>query len=260
MIDIGANLTNNAFASDVDEVIARARVAGIEQMIVTGTNVVSSRAAVALCERYPTQLWCTAGVHPHDSAGAEGDWLTELETLAGERSVRAIGETGLDFNRNYSPQPAQRAAFRAQLELAARVALPVFVHDRDSEGAVAAALAEHRDTLRDVIVHCFTGTAAELDRYLDLDCHIGITGWICDERRGTQLAGIVGRIPDNRLLIETDAPYLLPRTIQPRPKTHRNEPANLVWVVRELAMRRGQTAEHVQECTAANARRVFKLD
>jgi TatD DNase family protein len=260
MIDIGANLTNHAFASDVDDVIARARAAGIEQMIVTGTNVANSRAALALCARYPKRLWCTAGVHPHDAAGAEGNWLGELETLAADARVRAIGETGLDFNRNYSPQPAQRAAFRAQLELAVRVGLPAFVHDRDSAGEVAAVLTEHRGALRAVIVHCFTGTAAELDRYLDLDCHIGITGWICDERRGTQLAEIVGRIPDNRLLIETDAPYLLPRTIEPRPKTHRNEPANLVWVARELATRRGQTVEQVQACTIANARRVFALD
>jgi TatD DNase family protein len=244
----------------VDEVIARASAAGVEPLIVTGTNVANSRAAITLCERAPKQLWCTAGVHPHDAAAVQGDWLAELETLAQAEHVRAIGETGLDFNRNYSPQSTQHTVFHSQLELAARVGLPVFVHDRDSGGAVATHLAEHRSRLCAVIVHCFTGTAAELDRYLDLDCHIGITGWICDERRGTELAGIAKRIPDNRLLIESDAPYLLPRTIRPRPRTHRNEPANLVWVARALASARGQTVEHVDACTTANARRVFELD
>jgi TatD DNase family protein len=184
----------------------------------------------------------------------------DLEALASSDCVRAIGETGLDFNRNYSPQSDQRAVFRAQLELAARHGLPVFVHDRDSGGAVASHLTERRDALRAVIVHCFTGTAAELDRYLELDCHIGITGWICDERRGTQLAAIAGRIPDNRLLIESDAPYLLPRTIRPRPRSHRNEPANLPWVARALAAVRGQSLQHICDCTTANARRVFDID
>jgi TatD DNase family protein len=260
MIDIGVNLTHRAFASDAGEVIARANAAGVAPMIVTGTSVASSRAAVALCEQYPQRLWCTAGVHPHDAAAVESDWLTDLETLARSKCVRAIGETGLDFNRNYSPQSDQHTVFHAQLELATRLGLPVFVHDRDSAGAVAAHLTEQRDALRGVIVHCFTGTAAELNRYLDLDCYIGITGWICDERRGTQLAEIAQRIPDNRLLIESDAPYLLPRTIQPRPRTHRNEPANLVWVANALAAARGQTVEHICECTTDNARRVFEID
>lgn len=260
MIDIGVNLTNHTFAADLDAVIARARAADVGPMIVTGTSVASSRAAVALCERYPMLLWCTAGVHPHDAAMVVGDWLADLETLAHAKCVRAIGETGLDFNRNYSPQSDQHTVFRAQLELAARLRLPVFVHDRDSAGAVASHLTEQRSALRAVIVHCFTGTAAELDRYLELDCYVGITGWICDERRGTELAAIAARIPDDRLLIESDAPYLLPRTIQPRPRVHRNEPANLVWVARALAAARGQSLDHICQCTTANARHVFARD
>lgn len=259
MIDIGVNLTNQAFAADLDEVIARAQSQRVDPLIVTGTNIASSRAAVALCKRYPGRLWCTAGVHPHDAATAAGDWLAELEALAQATAVRAIGETGLDFNRNYSPPADQHSVFRAQLELAARVRLPVFVHDRDSGGEVARHLSEHRASLAAVIMHCFTGTAAELDRYLDLDCYIGITGWICDERRGTTLAAIAAQIPDDRLLIESDAPYLLPRTIQPRPRTRRNEPANLVWVARALATARGQSFEHVCESTTVNARRVFEI-
>ena len=137
--------------------------------------------------------------------------------------------------------------------------MPVFVHDRDSGDAVGEHLARHRGALRDVVVHCFTGNAAQLRQYLDLDCHIGITGWICDERRGAELNALAVRIPDDRLLIETDSPYLQPRSMTPRASTRRNEPANLIWIARRLAQVRGQSIEHVTRVTTANARRVFAL-
>ncbi len=240
--------------------IRRAIDGGVERIIVTGTDLASSEAAVALCASYTPHLYCTVGVHPHDSASVPVDWIDRLAKLAANSAVRAIGETGLDFNRNYSPQPAQRDVFDAQLTLAARLQLPVFVHDRDSNGAVAEALARDRPALRDVVVHCFTGTEADLHRYLDLGCHIGITGWVCDERRGSALKQLVPQIPDDRLLIETDAPFLLPRTMTPRPKSRRNEPGYLAWVARTVAEARGQTMEVVNEITHSNARRVFALD
>ncbi len=259
MIDIGANLTNAAFDSDLDAVIRRATDSGVERIIVTGTDLSSSHAAVALCTQHAPHLYCTVGVHPHDAGTVADGWLDGLERLASNPFVRAIGETGLDFNRNYSPQDAQRAVFEAQLELAARLRLPIFVHDRDTDGAVADALGQYRDRLGDIVVHCFTGSPADLRRYLDLDCHIGITGWICDERRGLELQKLVPQIPDARLLIETDAPFLLPRTLAPRPKSRRNEPANLIWVARMVAQLRGQTVEHIRAMTTANATRVFAL-
>jgi TatD DNase family protein len=260
LIDIGANLTHPAFAEDLDAVLRRAIDGSVERIIATGTDLASSEAAVALCAAHQPHLYCTVGIHPHDAAAAPAAWLERLEILARNRAVRAIGETGLDFNRNYSPQPAQRAVFDAQLALAVRLQLPVFVHDRDSNGAVADALARHRAALRDVVVHCFTGSEADLLRYIDLGCHIGITGWICDERRGSALKQLVARIPDDRLLIETDATFLLPRTMSPRPKNRRNEPAYLIWVARAVAEARGQTVEAVGALTRANARRVFALD
>ena len=259
MIDIGANLTNSAFAADLDAVLDRAADAGVERIIVTGTDVGSSAAAVDLCARYSPRLYCTVGVHPHHAANASGAWLDEIERLAGSPFVRAIGETGRDFNRNYSPRTEQHTVFDAQLDLAARVRLPVFVHDRDAGTAVAAHLERHHD-LRDVVIHCFTGDESQLRRYLELGCHIGITGWICDERRGGELQALVAHIPDDRLLIETDAPYLLPRTIAPRPKSRRNEPANIGWIARTIAHARGQSVEHVRVVTTSNARRVFALD
>ena len=259
MIDIGANLTNSAFDHDIDAVLERAVHAGVERIIVTGTDLESSAAAVDLCALHDPHLYCTVGVHPHDAANATGSWLDRLERLARSPFVCAIGETGLDFNRNYSPSPTQHAAFDAQLALASRLALPVFVHDRDTGPAVAEHIERHRANLRDVVVHCFTGDGAQLARYLELDCHIGITGWICDERRGAQLESLVGQIPDEKLLIETDAPYLMPRTMTPRPKTRRNEPGNLIWIARTIAQAKGQSIEHVCNVTTENARRVFAL-
>ena len=260
MIDIGANLTNRAFAGDLDAVLERAWASGVERIVVTGTDVDTSERAIALCAHDPSRLFCTVGVHPHDAAHMREDWLGALERLSRNACVRAIGECGLDFNRNYSPHDAQRRVFDAQLALAGRLGLPVFVHERDAGAVVAEHLARHRATLHDAIVHCFTGDAATLQNYLDLDCHIGITGWICDERRGLELAAIAPRIPDDRLLIETDAPFLLPRTLAPRPANRRNEPAYLIWVARRLAEVRRQTVEHVCAVTAANARRVFAID
>ena len=260
MIDIGANLTNRAFADDLDAVLERAWSSGVEHIVITGTDVASSERAVELCAHNPERLSCTVGVHPHDAATVADGWIDALERTSHADCVRAIGECGLDFNRNYSPHDVQRRVFDAQLEVAARLGLPVFVHDRDSGTAVGDRLARHRARLRDAIVHCFTGNAPTLERYLDLDCYVGITGWICDERRGTELASIVGRIPDDRLLLETDAPFLLPRTISPKPTTRRNEPGNLIWIARTVAEARGQTVGHVQDITTANARRVFALD
>ena len=240
--------------------LGRAIDADVERIIVTGTDLESSEAAVVLCAKHAPHLYCTVGIHPHDAAAAIAEWPDRLQELARNRAVCAIGETGLDFNRNYSPQPVQRTVFDAQLALAVRLRLPVFVHDRDTEGAVADAIARHRNGLRDVVVHCFTGSDADLQRYLDLDCHIGITGWICDERRGAALNQLVSRIPNERLLIETDAPFLLPRTLSPRPKSRRNEPAYLIWVARAVAEARGQTVDEIRAITRANARRVFALD
>ena len=259
MIDIGANLTNRAFADDLDAVLERAWVSGIERIVVTGTDVDASERAIELCANHPSRLFCTVGVHPHDASHVQEDWLDALERLSRNACVRAIGECGLDFNRNYSPHDVQRCVFDAQLTLAGRLGLPVFVHDRDAGAAVLEHLGGHRATLRDAIVHCFTGDAATLQNYLKLDCHIGVAGWICDERRGLELASIAPRIPDDRLLIETDAPFLLPRTMAGPPAHRRNEPAYLIWVARRLAEVRNQTVEHVRAVTAANARRVFGI-
>jgi TatD DNase family protein len=197
-------------------------------------------------------------LHPHHATDWSDALAEEIRELASDPAVVSLGECGLDYNRNYSPHAAQRAAFIAQLELAAELKQPLFLHQRDAHGDFIAILREYRKNLREICVHCFTDTRAALDDYLALDCHIGITGWICDERRGRDLYENSRAIPDDRLMIETDAPYLLPRTA-PKASERRNEPAFLPYVVRALAEARGATVEHIAQITSANARRCFRL-
>lgn len=259
MIDIGVNLTNAAFDKDREAVVQRAKAAGVAAMVVTGTSIAATRAALALADP-SAGLFATAGIHPHDAAKASGDWLGELAALAAHPAVVAIGEAGLDFHRNYSPAADQRRVFRAQVELAAASGKPLFVHDRDSGGETRAILADYAGALNGCVIHCFTGSAADLAAYLDAGYSIGITGWICDERRGGELARLAPRIPAERLLIETDAPYLLPRTLRPRPPSGRNEPAFLPQVAARLAACRGEDAAALAELTHRNAQRFFSLD
>jgi TatD DNase family protein len=263
VIDIGVNLTNAAFRDDCAGVIARASTAGIARMVVTGTSLTDSRAAIDLCRRWPERLVCTAGIHPHDAARVPLDWRQQLEDMLTDAAVRAVGETGLDFNRNFAPRDAQLALFHAQIEMAIRARKPLFVHDRDTRGTTADVLAEHRAALNAagiaVVIHCFTGSAAELARYLADGFAIGITGWVCDERRGRELQELVPEIPDDRLMIETDAPFLTPRTMPRALRARRNEPANLVWIARMLAELRGQSQQQVERITSANAARFFGL-
>ena len=257
LVDIGANLTDRNFAKDRADVIERSVAAGVAQMIVTGVNVAKSRAALALADG--RRLFATAGIHPHDADSAEPGWEGAIRELAEDRRVVAIGETGLDFHRNYSPPDVQRTVFRHQIALAVDLDLPLFVHDRDSGGTTRALLRERKGELNRCVIHCFTGTAADLAAYLDDGWHIGITGWVCDERRGVELQRLVANIPRQRLMLETDAPWLLPRTMSPRPPSRRNEPAFLPWVAGKVAECRGESTEEVAAYTSANARRFFGL-
>jgi TatD DNase family protein len=259
LIDIGVNLTHRRFADDRDAVIARALAAGVRAMIVTGTSARANREARALAAARPGVLWSTAGIHPHQAREATSAALEELRDLARHPAVRAIGECGLDFDRMFSSREDQERAFAQQLALAAELGLPVFLHERAAHGRFAAILAEHRPRLRGAVVHCFTGTAAELDAYLALEVHIGITGWICDERRGIPLRALIPRIPRDRLMIETDAPFLLPRDLAPRPASGRNEPSFLPQVLTAVARAAGRSVERVAEDTSRTARAFFGL-
>ncbi len=248
-IDIGVNLTNRSLNRDLDGVIGRAMAAGVQQMVVTGTSIDDSAEAIELCHLYPERLVCTAGIHPHHASEWTNDTIRMIRAFCENSCVRAIGETGLDFNRNYSTAEDQINAFHQQLELAISLEKPVFTHQRDAHDAFIDILREYRSQLSQVVVHCFTDSRAALLDYLELDCHIGITGWVCDERRGLELQQMVDLIPDNRLMVETDSPYLLPRDLPERPKIRINEPVNLPHIVNSIARHQGKPAEQLAgEC------------
>lgn len=260
LIDIGVNLGHDSFDRDRAAVLAAALNAGVRRMVITGTSVASSTKAARLAAGMPTVLYSTAGVHPHDASGFADTSCAELQALATQPQVVAIGETGLDFHRDFSPRPLQERAFAEQLQLAAHTALPVFLHQREAHSRFLALLREQRDALVRGVVHCFTGTREELYEYLDLDMYIGITGWVCDERRGLPVQELLADIPPSRLLLETDAPYLLPRNMKPKPRERRNEPAYLVWVLAQVAACLGRPAAAIAAETTRNAEEFFGLD
>jgi TatD DNase family protein len=259
LIDIGANLTHESFRQDLDEVLARARAHGVGRMIVTGASREGSEEALTLARAGDGRLFATAGVHPHHAVDYDDATDVRLRQLATEPEVRAVGETGLDYNRNYSPRDVQRVVFERQLEIAVEVGKPLFLHQRDAHHDFFAILKRYRHRVPAAVVHCFTDTEDALRDYLDLDCHIGITGWICDERRGAHLREMVKLIPTNRLMLETDAPYLLPRTIRPMPKDRRNEPMYLAHIRDEVARDRGESREALTESSVRTTEAFFGI-
>ena len=259
LVDIGANLAHDSFDDDRDEVLRRAASAGVSRIVVTGSSDESNRKAASLVQNHPGVLYSTAGVHPHHASDYSDESDALIRKLAADRSVVAVGECGLDYFRNFSPREAQLEAFQAQLDIAAETGLPVFLHQRDAHDDFVELLEPMLPKLSRAVAHCFTGEHESLREYLAMGLYIGVTGWICDERRGTHLKEIVPIVPDDRLMIETDAPYLMPRTIQPKPRTRRNEPMYLTEVLRAVASARGQTEEHVARVTTENAIRFFGL-
>ncbi|MCF7223588.1 TatD family hydrolase [Marilutibacter chinensis] len=249
LIDIGANLTHDSFDHDRDAVMQRARAAGVVQMVVTGASREHSPKALALAQAHPGELFATAGVHPHHASEYTAECDAEMRALLAHDEVVAVGECGLDYFRDFSPRPAQRRAFEMQLQTAADTGKPLFLHQRDAHDDFVAIMRNFEGRLGRAVVHCFTGSREELFDYLDRDWHVGITGWLCDERRGLHLRELVRSIPAGRLMIETDAPYLLPRTVKPAPSHRRNEPMYLAHIVEELARDRGEDIA----TTAANA-------
>lgn len=258
LIDIGANLAHESFDRDRDAVIERAFAAGVLQILVTGSSLESTQGAIALARRYPRQLFATSGVHPHHAADWNLPLADAIAAAAQEKEVVAVGECGLDYYRDLSPRPAQRAAFEAQLAIAQDLRKPVFLHQREAHEDFIAVLRAAGKALRGV-AHCFTGDCEQMLAYLDLGLHIGITGWLCDERRGAHLVPLMREIPAERLLIETDAPYLLPRDLRTFPPTRRNEPQWLPHVAARIAEARGESLERLAESSTRAARALFDL-
>lgn len=263
MFDIGVNLTSRQLIDDAPALLERAMAAGVAGVAITGTSAVESEQAASLCETlqagFPGIICSTAGVHPHHASEWNDQVNEQILQLAELSQVVAIGETGLDFNRNFSSPEDQLFAFEAQLKIAAQTGLPVFLHERDAFAQQIELLRKYRDKISGGVAHCFTGSRDQLQAYLELDLYIGVTGWVCDERRGQELAALVPEIPLDKLLIETDAPWLMPRNIQPKPTSKVNEPAYLGWISREIA-RLCQVSElEIREQTFKNALGLFRI-
>ncbi len=265
LVDIAGNLTNKAFRDDLEPVLERAGAAGVATIVVAGVSTATSRRGCEMSAAPPRaahaipRLVATAGIHPHHASEASPRVLAEIAELVAHDHVVAVGECGLDYNRNFSPRPDQRRAFEAQLEIASETKKPVYLHERDAHEDFTTILERWRPKLAGGVVHCFTGDRRTLEHYLAMDLHIGFTGWLCDERRGTHLRELVGLVPRGRLMVETDCPYILPRDMQPKPSSGRNEPAFVAHVARAVAVHRGESFEELAAHSTETARVFFGL-
>lgn len=270
-VDIGVNLGKKDFP-DPEVILQDALKHNVTRFIVTGCSVPRSEEAWRFTQRYPRQVYSTAGVHPHNAKSCNAKTLDELRALLKHREVVAVGECGLDYDRNFSPPHVQRRWFEEQLKLAVETQKPVFLHEREAFQDFHRILSKYAGQLKGMCVHCFTGGQRELEAYLALGCYIGITGWVTDDKRGAELQRVIPLIPRERLLIETDAPFLLPKNIPPnllgsdssggRP---RNKPKYLPFVAQRIAEIYTRSGDRCSQGDIANittntAISLFELD
>lgn len=259
MIDIGLNLTEDQFEGRERDVLDRALEAGVRQMILTGGSVAGSERALLMAKKHPGVLYATAGIHPHDAKTFTQASADTLRRLYADPQVVAVGECGLDFDRNYSDPADQYTAFEAQLSLAEENDLPIFLHERAAHQQFIDVMKAHPSLIDRAVVHCFTGDKAQLKAYLDLGFHIGVTGWVCDPKRGGDLREALQYMPLDRLMIETDAPYLIPKNLKPKPKSRTNEPMYLPHIGREIAQIMQVEEQRFFDTVAKNTEAFFKL-
>lgn len=251
-IDAGVNLTSSQFDGEREDIIMRASNAGLSKMLLIGCDLSDSDAALQLAKKH--QYVSTVGIHPHNAMEAPHHFVDKITQLLDHQEVVAIGECGLDFNRDFSPRNIQKDVLEKHLDLARITKMPVYLHEREAFSAMKEQL---ESTTVEGVLHCFTGNREALEFYLEYGLYIGITGWVCDERRGAELQSLVPLIPDDKLLLETDAPYLLPRSLSPKPKSRRNEPMFINEVANTVAKLRGQTIEHIANISVENFNRLF---
>tara|TARA_Y100000590_G_scaffold262477_1_gene294543 strand:- start:4967 stop:5767 length:801 start_codon:yes stop_codon:yes gene_type:complete len=257
--DIGVNLTHPSFVKDLDKVIEEAIELGVNRMCVTGSDLEESISAYQLAFTLSEILISTAGIHPHQAKEFSQNYFSEIKDLLKKDNVKAIGETGLDFYRNFSTEEQQKKSFEMHIETSIELQKPLFLHVRNAHNTFMEMLEPVKEKLPKTVVHCFTGTQEELMDYIEMDFYIGITGWICDERRGAHLKDLINLIPLEKLMIETDAPYLTPRVSQLK-NSQRNEPKFLPYVVEEVALNRNETKELLISSMYLNSLRFFDLD
>ncbi len=254
LIDIGINLTNKQFNNDVDPIIKNALDAGVSTMLLTGTSIRNSEQSSTIAQQYPGVLYSTAGIHPHDAKSFDNKSIPKLKSLLKKSHVISVGECGLDFDRDFSPRPMQEECYKAHLELAIEIQKPLFLHERAAHQRFMVITQDYLPKLPKAVVHCFTGSLAEAKTYLDKGFYLGFTGAISDTKRFAQLKDVIKFVPLDRMMIETDAPFMLPKNVPKDELTkyneRRNEPAFLPYVAKTIAEFKGIDVELVAEnCT-----------
>jgi len=253
LFDTHAHLHFPDFAGDLPAVMARARAAGVSRMLTVGTDPETSRAAIEIAER-ESDVWATVGIHPHDAEAADDAALAEIERLAAAPRVVAVGEIGLDFFRDLSPRPAQERALRSQLDLARRVGKPVVLHCRDAHDVMLPILAEHGVADLGGVMHCFSGDVDIARRCLELGLVVSLAGPVTYPK-ARALPDVARFVPVDRLVIETDCPYLPPQ----RFRGQRNEPAHIAITAARVAELRGETLDGLAAGLTATARALFRV-
>lgn len=275
MVDSGVNLTNRKFNQNTDYVIARALSAGVQKMVVTGLRLVGSKRSIIMAKTRPNILFAAVGIHPHF---VKDDWeekddktLGELEELVKQPQCVAVGECGLDFNRNYSPPELQKSTFKQQVQLAVKYKKALLIHERNSHEGILEVLNEFEGSLPPVVMHCFTGTAEQIKTYVQKGFYIGVTGYLCKEKHGADLREAIkdGTLPLKNIVLESNAPYMTPNTpedqIDPVSKTLLehifvdNEPCTLSIIIRCIAKCLSQEPKAIASILTENALNVYKF-
>ena len=256
--DIACNFTSERFNKDLDEVIKRAIANKITKFGLICSRMSDLNKLLKIYKQYSKSMFYTIGVHPHHANEINDDYLKKLKDEITTNNPHAIGETGLDFFRNLSTYEEQIYAFEEQIKIAIDTNKPLFLHQRDSHDDFIKILRKYSSDISKAVVHCFTGTQGQLDDYLELDCYIGITGWICDEKRNVELRKAIKKIPLEKLMIETDCPYLIPKNLVEKPKNNRNEPTNLNHIINEIAVLMEIDIDILRKQTFENTINYFK--
>ena len=256
LFDIGANLTHESFEKDLKQVLERAIKNGVNNICITGCNLLDSKKALEIAQLFPDNLITTCGIHPHYADSFNKNSMLEIYDICQNNIVKAIGETGLDFNRNYSDKNKQIESFLNHIKIANKLKLPMFLHQRDAHQDFMDCINTEKPEVK-CVVHCFTGQKNELEEYLIKDFYIGLTGWICDPKRGAHLEELIPIIPLDKLLIETDSPYLLPKNLKVRGR--RNEPSFLNEILKKIVEVRKETENEIKEALLRNSLYFFNL-
>ncbi|RVT44378.1 hydrolase TatD [Rheinheimera sediminis] len=255
--DAGVNLFSDRFNNDRDAVVQNARNNQVSELLLISSDAAESKLNADYCLSH-SALYCTAGVHPHYAGAVSSDWQHQIQLLLQSPTVVAVGECGLDFDRNFSAPEQQIQVFETQLQLASQYKKPAYLHER-AAFSTQIALLQQCSALTG-IAHCFTGDTNQLKAYLDLGLYIGITGWLCDNNRGQSLMDAISYLPLDRLILETDAPFLLPKTMLNKPKSRRNEPQFLTEIATQVSSLTGHSLVDIARHSRTNCLKLFQIN